>query len=89
MNEEHGHQHEHSIHYEVNAEPQSTTDREMTPVQILQKAEIDPAKNYLVELRGKEKISFKDNPNEPIKMHNEMKFISVSTGPKPVSYTYA
>jgi hypothetical protein len=80
---------EHVIHYTVNDEPQSTTAKELTPVQILTSAGIDPATNYLVEIRGKEKESFKDKPNEPIKMHENMKFISVSTGPKPVSSTNA
>ena len=77
--------HEHLVHYTVNDEPQSTTEKELTPNQILQKAGIDSATNYLVEIRGKEKISFKDEPNTPIHIHENLKFISVSTGPKPVS----
>jgi len=75
----------HTINYFVNDEPQSTTEEELTPVQILTKAGIDPGSNYLVEIRGKQKISYKDTPSKPIKMHKNMKFISVSTGPKPVS----
>lgn len=78
--------HEHVINYTVNDEPQSTTEKELTPSQILTKAGIDPAINYLVEIRGRNKISYKDKPNKPIKMHENMKFISVSIGPKPVSH---
>lgn len=82
---------EHVIDYTVNDEPQSTTADELTPTQILSKAGIDPNTNYLVEIRGngKEKVSFKDNPDELIKMREHLRFISVSTGPKPVSEIYA
>lgn len=79
--------HEHEIHYTVNDEPQTTTERELTASQILINAGIDTSSNYLVEVRGngKEKVSYIDNPNEIIKLHENMRFISISTGPKPVS----
>ena len=80
---------EHVIDYIVNDEAQSTTEKELTPTQILTKAGIDPATNYLVEIRGQDKISYKDKPTEPVKMHQGIKFISVSTGPKPVSSSNA
>lgn len=77
--------HPHSINYTVNDEPESTTEKELTPVQIMTNAEIDPGTNYLIEIKGEQQISFKDNPNDPIHMHNNMKFIANFTGPTPVS----
>ena len=75
----------HTIDYFVNDEPQSTTEKELTPVQIMTKAGIDPDTNYLIEIRGNHQISYKDKPNDPIKLHEKMKFISNFIGPTPVS----
>ncbi len=74
-----------TITYTVDGETQTTTEHELTPVQILQNAGIDPATHYLVQIEGQHKISYKDEPNKKIHMHEHMKFISVSTGPTPVS----
>jgi len=73
------------INYKVDDERQETTEKTLTPTQILDKAGIDPKNHYLVQIKGKERISYKDKPNENIEMHDGMKFISVSTGPTPVS----
>ena len=78
-------EHERVIHYTVNDEHQKTEEERLTPVQILTNAHIDPQTNYLIEIKGKEQISFKDKPNEPIEMKNGMKFISQFIGPTPVS----
>jgi len=74
-----------TFNYELDDEPQMTTEREMTPVQILTKGEIDPAKNYLVQIEGEKQVSYKDTPEVPIHMHNKMEFISVSIKPTEVS----
>jgi hypothetical protein len=81
----HEHEARHEIDYTVDDEPQSTTSKILTPKQILVNAGIDPANHYLVQLQGQHKISYKDNPDEEIKMHEHMRFISISTGPTPVS----
>jgi hypothetical protein len=52
---------------------------------MLTEAGIDPASHYLVQLQGQPQISYKDAPDVEIKMHEHMKFISISTGPTPVS----
>lgn len=75
----------HVIHYTVNDEPQETTEHVLTPVQIMQNAGVDPQTNYLVEIKGRARESFQDKPNEPIHMHEHQKFVTVSTGPVPVS----
>ena len=78
----------HVIHYTLDDEPQTTTLKVMTPVQIMTSAKpnpIDPDTHYLVQLEGQHQESFKDKPNAEIHMHEHAKFIAVSTGPKPVS----
>lgn len=82
MNETQDH---HLIHYAVNDEPQSSTSRELTPRQIMEKAGVNPAENYLVRIKGRERISYKDNPDSPIELHEDEKFITIFTGPVPVS----
>jgi len=81
----HEHEAKHEIDYTVDDEPQSTTSKILTPRQILTDAGIDPATHYLVQLQGQHQISYKDTPDVEIKMHEHMKFISISTGPTPVS----
>jgi len=76
---------EHVIHYKVGDEEQETTERTLTPSQIMSKAGINPDENYLVEIVGRERVSFKDKPNDPIEMRNGMKFVTVFVGPVPVS----
>ncbi|VVB84925.1 Uncharacterised protein [uncultured archaeon] len=73
------------IKYTVNDKEQETDQKVMTPRAILEKAGIDPTLNYLVQIEGKKQISYKDSPDQNIEMHNNMKFISISTGPTPVS----
>jgi len=75
----------HVIHFSVDGEELETSDRELTPRQILAIAEIDPATHYLVQIQGRHQIPYQDKPDEPIHMHEGLKFISVSTGPTPVS----
>jgi len=73
-----------TFNYTVDGKPQSTSEHELTPNQILTNAGIDPATNYLVEIVGREKKSFQ-GINDPIHMHEHMIFISVSVNPTPVS----
>jgi hypothetical protein len=42
--------------------------------------------DYLVHLKGKrDRVSYQDDPDKPIHLHKDMKFITVSLGPTPVS----
>jgi hypothetical protein len=78
----------HTIRFTLDDEPQTTTERVLTPTQILLNAKphaIDPATHYLIQLEGDKQISYQDKPDYPIHMHEHMKFISESTGPTPVS----
>ena len=71
--------------YAVDGEAQSTAEHVLTPTQILQAAGVDPATHYLVEIIGKETKSYENKMSEAIHMHEHMKFVSVATGPTPVS----
>jgi hypothetical protein len=73
------------IHYTVDDEPQLTGEQELTARQILTQAQIDPANHYLVQIEGSQQKSYKGKPDVSIPMHQEMKFVSVSRGPTPVS----
>ncbi|MGI0092385.1 MAG: hypothetical protein ACREBS_11825, partial [Nitrososphaerales archaeon] len=46
--------------YTVDGEPQTTESLELTPIQILTNAKIDPQKNYLVLIEGDHQQSYKD-----------------------------
>jgi hypothetical protein len=75
-----------AIDYTVDGEPQQTTERTLTPRQILSSAGIDPQTHYLVEVRSEhDHVSYEGRPDEPIHVHPNQRFVSVSTGPTPVS----
>lgn len=74
-----------AFQYTVDDEPQTTEQHSLTARQILQNAGIDPASHYLVRVEGQHQESYKDKPDEPIHIHEHMKFISVFNGPTAVS----
>jgi hypothetical protein len=45
----------------------------------------DPATHYLMQIEGHHRVSFQNKGNEPIRLHNDMKFQVISVGPTPVS----
>jgi len=73
------------FHYTVDGEEQSTSDHTMTAIQIMERAGVDPNSHYLVQMVGNNRVSYKDNPSEQIKMHNHMVFFTNSLGSTPVS----
>jgi hypothetical protein len=75
---------EKTIVYFVDKEKQETADPILTVAQILEKAGLDPKTHYLVELRGEHQIKHVD-PNEKLHIHEHEKFISVFSGPTPLS----
>ncbi len=77
-------EHRHVIHYFVDAEEQTTTDPVLTVRQILERAGLDPGTHYLIEIRGHEQIPHRDL-DEKLRLHEKEKFISVFTGPTPLS----
>jgi hypothetical protein len=82
----HEHPHPHLIHFTLDGEPYTTADPTMTPNQILRDfGHLDPLKYYLVQIEGNHKDSYLDRGNEPIRVHEHARFVSVRIGPTPVS----
>jgi hypothetical protein len=77
--------HPHATEFEVDGEPIETTEKTLTANQIMGLAGVDPTSHYLVELHGREQDSYQGRAEEPIHIHEKEKFITVSTGPTPVS----
>lgn len=75
----------HVIHYTVDGEPQETRERELTPRQIIVNAGLNPEERYLVKIEGRHQESYKDRMDEPIRLHEKVKFVTVFTGPVPVA----
>ena len=75
------------FYYDMDNEPETTDMREMTPVQILKAAGVDPKKHYLVQVNDDgSQTKYKEDPNQEIKMLcPRMKFFSVLDGPTPFS----
>jgi hypothetical protein len=74
-----------TFEYTVDGRPQTTTEHVLTPRQILSNAGIDSATHYLVEIKGKEQVSYQSEPDKALHMHEHMKFVAVFTGETPVS----
>ena len=75
----------HTVTFTVDDEDVTTEGRTLTPVEIMTLAGVDPATHYLVEIKGRHQTSYQDKPNQEIKVHPGDKFVTVSTGPTPVS----
>jgi hypothetical protein len=73
------------ITFTVDGEPVQTRERRLTPNQILGLAGIDPASHYLVQVKGRQQISYQGKGEEPITVRQHAVFVSVSTGPTPTS----
>ena len=71
--------------YTVDDEPLTTAAHDLTPTQILQAAGLDPATHYLIEVTGQAQHSYENQPSADVHMHQHAKFISVFSGPTPVS----
>lgn len=74
----------HVIHFTVDDEPLATTEANLTVRQILGLAHLDVATHYLVEIRGNHQEKH-TNLDEALHLNEKEKFISVFTGPTPVS----
>jgi hypothetical protein len=74
-----------TVTFTVDGEPVTTQERKLTPVQIMKLADVDPATNYLVRVEGRHQVSYKDTPDEKTEVHEGEVFVTVPTGPTPVS----
>jgi len=69
----------------VDGETVTTQIQDLSQKQIMELARVNPATNYLVLVEGRHQTSYKDDPNTPIEVHENETFVTVSTGPTPVS----
>ena len=76
------------FNYTVDAEPETTDKKSLTPNQILELAGLKAADHYLVLVNPDgSQVSYKDNPTANIEMKCPgLKFISVFRGEVPVSF---
>lgn len=74
-----------AIEFTIDGETYETQERELTVGTILGLAGKDPAAHYLVEIRGRRERHEYKNPSDNVKLHPGSKFVTVSTGPTPVS----
>ena len=73
------------VTFSVDGRRYETSEEMLTSRQIMEIAGIDPTNHYLTVVEGRHQTSYKDAPNEPIRIENGMVFISTSIGPTPVS----
>jgi hypothetical protein len=74
------------LKFEVDDERYSTTELELTPVQILSIAELKSEEYYLKQIVGHQEISYKDKETELISMLHNPRFFSCKKGPATVSF---
>lgn len=80
----------HEISFVLDGEQEITSEHELTPNFIISEfGNKDPQSNYLVQLKGNHKVSYQDEGNDPIKIHNNIRFHIISLGPTPVSDSIA
>jgi hypothetical protein len=78
--------HQHPVTIDIDTEDVVAPSQTQTSRQLLPLVGKSVETDYLVWIKGKrDRISFKDKPDEPIHLHQGMKFITVSLGPTPVS----
>jgi hypothetical protein len=75
----------HDIEITVDLKTVTTTVRELTPAQIMELVGIDPATHFLIEVEGREQKSLEGQNGVLLHLHEDMKFVSASTRPTPVS----
>lgn len=73
------------ITFVVDGEDISTSERALTPVQIMGLAKVDAATHYLVRVEGRHQDSYQDRPAARIELHAGEVFVTVRSGPTPVS----
>jgi len=74
------------LKFEVDDEKYTTTEIELTPVEILDKAGLKSEQYYLKQILGHLEVSYKDKETELISMLHNPKFISCKKGPATVSF---
>jgi hypothetical protein len=74
-----------TIRITIDDEELEVEGRDHTARELLQSVGLDPATTYLILLKGNQQESYRDRLDEPIKLHNNMKFVSADIGSAPVA----
>jgi hypothetical protein len=74
-----------AVTFKVDLEEITSELRQLTPVQIMELAKVDPDSNYLVRIKDREQISYQDKSEVPIEVRDGDVFVTVRSGPIPVS----
>jgi hypothetical protein len=69
----------------VDGEPVEIPRKGVTPRIILEAADLDPEKRYLIEKHGNQTTSYQGKLDEEIKVHQNQEFLTACLGPVPVS----
>jgi hypothetical protein len=81
---QHEHIHGHPVHFTEDGEPLEIETDSLTMSEVLALVGKSPVEWYLVEKVGREQKTFRD-PDQRIAITERAKFVSVFTGPTPVS----
>jgi Multiubiquitin len=69
----------------VDGDPVEVPRKDVTANQILTLAHLDPTQRYLIQKHGNETISYIDNPDALVKVHEHEAFLTGRRGPVTVS----
>jgi hypothetical protein len=91
MEHQHQHHHDHSpISYTVDGKPFTAVEHELAAYQILERAGLNSESHYLVLLNGNDpddRRSYREDPDEGIRLHPDMRFISEPKHRHLIHYT--
>jgi hypothetical protein len=77
---------EKATEFTVDGEELTSEEKTLTPREIMAMAGVDSATHYLVEIRKQgEQVSYEGQPDATIRVHKDMRFVTISSGPTPVS----
>jgi len=80
------HPHEKDIHFTVDGEPEKIEYPKLSANNIISEyGKKDPSTHYLVQIKHREKISYKDKGGDLVTIQEHSRFQIISTGPTPVS----
>jgi hypothetical protein len=75
----------HPVKFTVDGEHLTSADHTLSPNQIMVLAGVDSATHYLVEVKGRHQTSYRDHPDKEIAINDGDQFVTLYTGPTPVS----
>ncbi len=77
----------HTFHIKVDTEVEPSREDTLTPREIMRRVGVDPERHYLkaLKMNGNPEESYRDRPDEPIRLRQNQEFVTVAMTPTPVS----